>query len=88
MLIKIIQEWKIALIKMIFKYGKDHMKVESWGPISLLPTGLQFDLTSKLTPISNVTKCLPDHWFQMKYKDYNVAFGLIKIYSFVFIFYL
>lgn len=58
--------WKVALVKMIPKPGKDPSKVESYRPISLLPTMSKlFEklLKHKLTPILNDNDCIPNHQF-------------------------
>src|SRR6476661_4848468 len=60
------QKWKVSLVTMIPKPGKDHTKVESYRPISLLSNiSKLFEklLASKLTPILNENRCIPNHQF-------------------------
>ncbi|GBP17106.1 Probable RNA-directed DNA polymerase from transposon X-element [Eumeta japonica] len=58
--------WKVAVVKMIPKPGKDLTKAESYRPISLLPTMSKlFEklLVAKLSPILAERNCIPDHQF-------------------------
>ncbi|GBP08695.1 Probable RNA-directed DNA polymerase from transposon X-element [Eumeta japonica] len=58
--------WKVAVVKMIPKPGKDLTKAESYRPISLLPTMSKlFEklLVTKLSPILAERNCIPDHQF-------------------------
>ncbi|GBP98301.1 Probable RNA-directed DNA polymerase from transposon X-element [Eumeta japonica] len=55
--------WKVAVVKMIPKPGKDLTKAESYRPISLLPTMSKlFEklLVTKLSPILAERNCIPD----------------------------
>lgn len=60
------ETWKISQILMIPKPGKDETKVDSYRPISLLPTlSKLFEkmLLQKLKPILHEKKIIPDHQF-------------------------
>ncbi len=60
------ESWKISQIIMIPKHGKDDTKVNSYRPISLLPTlSKLFEkmLLQKLKPILHEKKIIPDHQF-------------------------
>src|SRR6476661_5857559 len=65
------QKWKVSLVTMIPKPGKNHTKVESYRPISLLSNMSNlFEklLVSKLTPILSENRCIPNHQFGFKRK--------------------
>lgn len=68
-------KWKTSLVIMIPKPGKDHTKVESYRPISLLPNiSKLFEklLINKLNPLLNERRCIPDHQFGFRRKHSTI----------------
>ena len=61
--------WKVGLVKMILNTEKNPSKVESYRPISLLPTMSKlFEklLINKLTPILDRNNCIPNRQFDFR----------------------